>query len=125
MIIIINKIEIKINTNLSSGKQIEKELCNISFYFSQTNSTEIPLKFRGVCNDVGKIVNTTETQYFCNNRTVSPTEYNKLLGENPTCNKKQKNISICYCPKDYTGQVCENKIKTVCKFDSVLINLNV
>ncbi len=59
MIIIINKI--KINTNLLSGKQIEKELCNISFYFSQTNSTKIPLKFPAVCDDVGEIVNTTET----------------------------------------------------------------
>ncbi len=69
---------------------------------------------------MGKQINTTETHYFCNNRTVSPVEYNKLAGQNPSCIKKQANIGICICPKDYSGQMCENRIKTVCRFDSVI-----
>lgn len=38
---------------------------------------------------------------------------------NLNCYKNETSIGICICPKDYTGQMCENKIKTVCKLDTV------
>ena len=72
-----------------------------------------------MCNDVGKYINTTETQFYCANKTVSPEDYSKNLKKNLNCFKNETSIGICICPKDYSGQMCENKIKTVCKLETV------
>lgn len=75
--------------------------------------------FPTVCNDVGKLFNTTETQYFCKNKSVSALDYNKIVGQNQSCSKRENDVGLCYCPKDYSGQMCETKIQTVCRFETV------
>ena len=80
------------------------------------------MSFYQSCNDVGKYVNTTETNYYCENITVTPKDYNTLK-KNKTCSKNDTPVDICICPKNYNGIYCQNIYQTVCKFDTVSINI--
>jgi len=68
-------------------------------------------------------INATETNYLCNNQSVTFGEYNVFrLNNSASCSTDNTQLDICYCPKDYNGLVCENKIRTICKFETLILN---
>ena len=86
-----------------------------------TNNTTSPFLTPN-CSNIGKYINTTETYFYCNNTKVLPDEFNILSKNSSNCIKKESQLELCYCPKDYNGIQCENKIKTICKFGNVNSN---
>mgnify|MGYP006976758045 FL=1 len=61
-----------------------------------------------LCSNVGHIVNSNYTLYFCNDRLITKEEFEESGGiSNPNCRITKGNADICYCPMDFYGWICE------------------
>ncbi len=108
---------VRISNNLLSSSSLHSVQAVADSFYSHVLSASQPPSVKGreielsaaatnECGLSGQSIHAHKEEFTCDNQPVQRDEYERRLSEGD-CSRSLVNVSVCYCPFEYTGPRCE------------------